>query len=324
VPGGSDIIELATGYSIHVPQDIHVSHEVAEALAANLPVVALESTLITHGLPWPVNAETAFAMEQAVRDSGAIPATIAVLAGTITAGVSREDITRLASRPFASVRKCSRRDLPIAVARREDASTTVAGTISVAHRAGIRVFATGGIGGVHRDAPFDVSADLIELGRTPVAVVCAGAKAILDLPATLEVLETQGVPVVGLGTDTLPGFYSRSSGLPIDVRVDTVAEAAAIVETAHRLGAPHGVLIVVPVPEEAAFSTVEAEAAIRQATKEADALGIHGKTVTPFLLERVSELTGGGTRVANVALLVNSARVGGLIARELCEGTTPR
>src|SRR3954462_11440109 len=200
---------------------LHVSPEAAAALHDKRPVVALESTLITHGLPWPENAATALAIEAAVRESGAVPATIAVLAGHITVGLSREQIEDLAHRPLDSVRKCSRRDLPIVVARGEDGATTVAGTMIVAHRAGIRVFGTGGIGGVHRGAPFDVSADLLELGRTPVAVVCAGAKAILDLPATLEVLETQGVPVVGIGTDTLPGFYTRSTGLPIDARVDT-------------------------------------------------------------------------------------------------------
>jgi pseudouridine-5'-phosphate glycosidase len=214
--------------------DMTVSTEVADALRSNTPVVALESTLITHGLPWPSNAETALAMEHAVRKTGAVPATIAVLGGTVTVGVSPADIERLASRSSGSVRKCSRRDLPIVVARHEDASTTVAGTMIVAHQAGIRVFGTGGIGGVHRGAPFDVSADLVELGRTPIAVVCAGAKSILDLPATLEVLETQGVPVVGLGTETLPGFYARSSGLPIDVRVETPEEAAAIVDAARR------------------------------------------------------------------------------------------
>jgi pseudouridine-5'-phosphate glycosidase len=300
--------------------DLALSTEVADALRSNLPVVALESTLITHGLSWPANAETALAMEQAVRASGAVPATIAVLRGRVTVGVSPADIERLASGPSGTVRKCSRRDLPIAVARREDASTTVAGTMIVAHQAGIRVFGTGGIGGVHRGAPFDVSADLMELGRTPVAVVCAGAKAILDLPATLEVLETQGVPIVGLGTDTLPGFYARSSGLPIDVRVDTAAEAAAIVDAARQLGAQHAVLIVVPVPEEAAFPAADAEAAIQQATREADAQGIHGKAVTPFLLRRVSELTAGAARAANIALLLNSARNAGLIARELARG----
>ena len=297
--------------------DITLSPEVADALQSNAPIVALESTLITHGLPWPANAETALAMERAVREAGAVPATIAVLSGTITVGVTSDDIERLASRPFGSVRKASRRDVPIAVARREDASTTVAGTMIVAHQVGIHVFGTGGIGGVHRGAPFDVSADLIELGRTPIAVVCAGAKAILDLPATLEVLETHGVPVVGLGTDTLPGFYARSSGLPIDVRVDTAEEAAAIVDAAHRLGAQHAVLIVVPVPEEAALPAAAAEAAIQQATREADLQGIHGKAVTPFLLQRVAELTGGAARAANVALLVNSARHAGSIAREL-------
>jgi len=296
---------------------LHLSADVEAALRDGRPVVALESTLITHGLPWPANAETALAMEKAVREAGAVPATIAVLGGAITVGVSSAEIERLASRPFGSVRKCSRRDLPIAVARREDASTTVAGTMIVAHRAGIRVFGTGGIGGVHRGAPFDVSADLIELGRTPIAVVCAGAKAILDLPATLEVLETQGVPIVGLGTDTLPGFYAQSSGLPIDVRVDTPREAAAIVDAAHRLGAQHAVLIVVPVPKEAAFPAADAETAIMRAASEADVKGIRGKAVTPFLLQRVAELTGGGTRAANVALLVNSARHAALIAREL-------
>lgn len=302
--------------------DITLSTEVAEALRSNSPVVALESTLITHGLPWPSNAETALAMEQAVRESGAVPATIAVLGGTITVGVSRSEIERLASRPPGSVRKCSRRDLPIAVARREDASTTVAGTMIVAHQAGIRVFGTGGIGGVHRGAPFDVSADLIELGRTPVAVVCAGAKSILDLPATLEVLETQGVPIVGIGTDTLPGFYARSSGLPIDIRVDTPDEAAAIVDAALRLGAQHAVLIVVPVPEEAAFPAADAEAAIQRATSEADERGIRGKAVTPFLLQRVSEITGGAARTANSALLVNSARHAALVARALSAMST--
>src|SRR5690349_19649715 len=208
---------------------LQLSPEVAVALRDRQPVVALESTLITHGLPWPENAATAMAMEDAVRESGAVPATIAVLAGRITVGLSREQIEDLAHRPFNTVRKCSRRDLPIVVARGEDGATTVAGTMIVAHRAGIRVFGTGGIGGVHRGAPFDVSADLLELGRTPVAVVCAGPKAILDLPLTLEVLETQGVPIVGFGTDTLPAFYTRSSGLPIDVRVDSAREAAAIV-----------------------------------------------------------------------------------------------
>ena len=295
---------------------IHVSPEVEAALHEKRPVVALESTLITHGLPWPENAQTALAMEAAVRESGAVPATIAVLGGRITVGLSPEQVEDLSHRPSGSVRKCSRRDLPIVVARGEDGATTVAGTMIVAHRVGIRVFGTGGIGGVHRGAPFDVSADLIELGRTPVAVVCAGPKAILDLSLTSEVLETQGIPVVGLGTDTMPGFYTSSSGLPIDVRVDTPREAAAIIAATERMDARHGVLVVVPVPESA---TVEGDidAAIERAVAEAETLQIRGKRVTPFLLNRVSELTGGATLRTNLALLVHNARTAGLIAREL-------
>ena len=216
------------------------------------------------------------------------------------------------------MRKCSRRDLPIAVGLAEDAATTVAGTMIIAHMAGIRVFSTGGIGGVHRGAPFDVSADLLELGRTPVAVVCSGAKSILDLPLTLEVLETQGVPILGLGTDSLPSFYSRSSGLPVDVSVATPAEAAKVVAAARRLGAQHGVLLAVPVPAKDELPTERVEAVILQATAEAAAQGIHGKRVTPFLLGRVAELTGGESRRANLALLINNARVGGQLAVALC------
>ncbi len=294
--------------------DIYVSPEVAAALSAQRPVVALESTLITHGLPHPANVETALAMEAAVRAGGAVPATIAVLAGKITVGIARADIERLATQPAGSVRKCSRRDLPIAVARHEDAATTVAGTMIVAHLAGIRVFATGGIGGVHRGAPFDVSADLLELGRTPVAVVCSGAKSILDLPLTLEVLETQGVPVIGLGTTTLPAFYARSSGLPVDVTIQTAAEAAQIIVAAQRLGAQHGLLVTVPVPEQDAMPAEKMEDAIRRATDEAAAQNIHGKAVTPFVLGRVAELTEGESRRANIALLVNNARVAAEIA----------
>ena len=251
-----------------------------------------------------------------MRESGAVPATIAVLAGRITVGLSREQVEDLAHRPFNTVRKCSRRDLPIVVARGEDGATTVAGTMIVAHRAGIRVFGTGGIGGVHRGAPLDVSADLIELGRTPIAVVCAGPKAILDLPLTLEVLETHGVPVIGLGTDTLPGFYTRSSGLPIDARVETPRQAAAIIAAAERMDARHGVLVVVPVPESDA-STGDVDAAIDRAISDADAQGVRGKALTPFLLKRVSELSTGASQRTNQALLVHNARTAGVIAREL-------
>lgn len=297
---------------------LFIAPEVAAALQARHPVVALESTLITHGLPHPANVETALAMEAAVRESGAVPATIAILAGKITVGLNRADIERLGALPYGSVRKCSRRDLPIAVGLGEDAATTVAGTMIVAHMAGIRVFSTGGIGGVHRGAPFDVSADLLELGRTPVAVVCSGAKSILDLPLTLEVLETQGVPVIGLGTYTLPSFYSRSSGLPVDATVPSVTEAARIAAAARQLGAQHGLLLTVPVPAQDEFPAERIEGVIQQATGEAAANGIHGKEVTPFLLGRVAELTKGESRRANTSLLVNNARVGGQLAVALC------
>jgi len=297
--------------------EIHLSAEVADALHSKQATVALESTLITHGLPYPANVETALAMEASVRESGAIPATIAILKGNITVGLTGDDIECLARLPAGSVRKCSRRDFAIAVGLRQDAATTVAGTMIVAHQAGIRVFATGGIGGVHRGQPFDVSADLIELGRTPVAVVCSGAKSILDLPLTLEVLETQGVPVIGLGTDTLPAFYSQSSGLPIDACVETAEQVADIIAAAYRLNVPHGILVTVPVPAGEELPTETAEAAIQQATEEAAAQGVHGKAVTPFVLKRVAELTDGESKRANVALLVNNARVGGQIASAL-------
>jgi pseudouridine-5'-phosphate glycosidase len=316
IPAGAGGTEgEAAGMNRAMP--VQLAPEVSAALEDGRAVVALESTLITHGLPWPANFETAAAMEDAIRAAGAVPATIAVLGGRIVAGLTRAEMEALARRPAGSVRKCSRRDLPIAVAQREDAATTVAGTMIVAHQAGIAVFATGGIGGVHRGAPFDVSADLLELGRTPVAVVCSGAKSILDLPLTLEVLETQGVPVVGYQTDTLPSFYSRSSGLPVDVRVDDPAGAAAIIVAARQLGSRHGVLVAVPVPEADALPADEAERAITQATREVEVAGIHGKAVTPFLLRRVAELTDGAARRANTALLVNNARTAAAIALEV-------
>ena len=290
------------------------SAEVADALREGRAVVALESTLITHGFAYPANVETALAMEDAIRAEGAVPATIAVLDGQITVGLSRPQIEDLAALGQAGVRKCSRRDLPIVVGLRQHGATTVAGTMIAAHMAGIKVFATGGIGGVHRGHPQDISADLIELGRTPITVVCAGAKSILDLPLTMEVLETQGVPVLGYETDTLPAFYSRSSGLPIDQRVDSPAEVAAIVAARDALGLQHGTLVAVPVPEADALPIDEAEQAIAQATREADEQGIHGKDVTPFVLARVLALTEGRSQAANIAALVNNARVGGRIA----------
>ena len=302
-----------------MPASLVYSTEVATARAHGQPLVALESTLITHGLPYPANRDTALAMEQAVRDAGAVPATIAILEGQVMVGLSSEQIDMLAQKPAGSVRKCSRRDLPIAIGLGESAATPVAGTMIVAHWAGIPIFATGGIGGVHRGHPWDVSADLIELGRTPVAVVCAGAKSILDLPLTLEVLETQGVPIIGLGTDTLPAFYTRSSGLPVDACIQTTSQAAQIIHAARAIGAQHGILITVPVPEAEALSYEIAEAAIEQATRDADANSIHGKALTPFVLGRVLELTGGASLRANRALLINNAGVAAQIAVELMQ-----
>ena len=298
---------------------LHIRADVQAALSAGRPVVALESTLITHGLPYPISVRTALGMEAAVREGGALPATIAVLGGQITVGLSEAQIEGLAAAEPGTVRKCSRRDLPIAIALRQDGATTVAGTMIVARMAGIKVFATGGIGGVHRGQPQDVSADLIELGRTPVAVVSSGAKSILDLPLTLEVLETQGVPVLGYQTDSLPAFYSRSTDLPIDQRIETPAEAAAIIRAAEALDAQHGTLVTVPVPAAEALSAQDAESAIQQATQEAEAQGIAGKDITPFVLSRVAELTDGKSMAANIALLINNARVAGEIALALSQ-----
>lgn len=289
--------------------------EVRDALEQRRPVVALESTLITHGLPYPVNLEVACGMEKAVRDAGVVPATIAVLKGRITVGLSHDQLSYLAG--ARDVRKCSRRDFPIVLGQKGDGATTVAGTMIVAHLAGIRVFATGGIGGVHRGHPFDVSADLLELAQTPVAVVCAGAKAILDLPLTLEVLETHGVPVIGYRCADFPAFYTRSSGLPVDVRCDTFADVAGILRARAALGFHTGALVATPIPEKDELPAPVAEKAIAQALKEAEARGVRGKEVTPFLLARVSELTQAESRTANVALLENNARVAAGIAAAL-------
>ena len=291
--------------------------QITEALAAGQPVVALESTLITHGLPYPDNLAAARAIEAAVRQAGAVPATIAILRGQITVGLDDSQIEYLAT--AQNVRKCSRRDLGIAVARGLDGATTVAGTMIVAAMAGIKVFATGGIGGVHRGHPFDISADLQELGRTPVAVVCAGAKSLLDLPLTLEQLETRGVPVIGYGTDELPAFYSRSSGLPVDVRADTPEEVAAIVRARRALGLQGGELVTVPVPEDDELPRAEAEAAIAQATRLADQAGVTGAAVTPFVLAQIATLTNGRSKRANIALLLNNAKVAARIAQALCD-----
>jgi pseudouridine-5'-phosphate glycosidase len=294
---------------------IQILPEVQTALNANRPVVALESTLITHGLPQPVNLEVARKLEVVVRESGAIPATIAVLSGVIQVGLKPASLEYLAQ--ASNVRKVSRRDLPIVVAHKGDGATTVAATMWIAERAGIQVFATGGIGGVHRGQPFDVSADLPELARTPVAVVCAGAKAILDLSLTLEWLETHGVPVIGYQTDEFPAFYSRRSGLPVDVRADTVEEAADIIAAKWQMGLEGGVVVGVPLPADLELRADVVESAIQAALRAAEAEGIRGKALTPFLLDRVSQLTGGESQRANIALLENNARVAAELARAL-------
>jgi len=282
------------------------------------PTVALESTVISHGLPYPANLKTARRMERAVREAGAEPRTIAVLKGEVKVGLTWEELEYLAR--AKDVRKLSRRDLPIAVGLRQDGATTVAGTMYLAARAGIAVFATGGIGGVHRGHPFDVSADLQELARTPVVVVCAGAKAILDLPATLEVLETMGVPVLGYETDEFPAFYSRRSGLPVDQQVKSPEEVAEVYLAQRALGLPTGMLVTVPVPEEAEVPREEVEPAIERAVAEADEKGIKGKALTPFLLARISDLTGERSLKANLALLENNARVAARIALAINSG----
>ncbi|MGB8644577.1 MAG: pseudouridine-5'-phosphate glycosidase [Anaerolineae bacterium] len=300
----------------HHPK-LQVAPAVSRALAAHRPVVALESTLITHGLPYPDNLEAAQQIQENVREAGGVPATIAVLGGQITVGLDDEQLEHLAT--AKNVRKCSRRDLGTVVAYKEDGATTVAGTMIIAAMAGISVFATGGIGGVHRGRPFDVSADLAELARTPVTVVCAGAKSLLDLPLTLEQLETRGVPIIGYGTDEFPAFYSRHSGLPVDVRADTPEQVAGIIRARWNLGLSGGELVAVPVPAEDELPHDEAEAAIEQATRMADAAGITGAALTPFILARIAELTGGQSKRANMALLFNNARVATLIAQALVQ-----
>ncbi len=294
---------------------LNIHSQIKAALEQGGPVVALESTLITHGFSAPENINIALDIEAAVREQGAIPATIAILNGQITVGLTPEQIEYLGT--AQTVRKCSRRDLPLALARREDGSTTVAATMIVARRAGIEIFATGGIGGVHRGQLFDESADLMELGRTPVTVVCAGAKAILDLPATLEVLETQGVAIVGYQTDEFPAFYSRSSGLPLELRVETPEEVAAIIHARQALALKMGILVAVPVPKEEEWPRQEAQAVIDQALEDARREGITGKNVTPYLLQRVSDLSGERSKKANIALLLNNARVAARIAQAL-------
>jgi pseudouridine-5'-phosphate glycosidase len=282
--------------------------------------VALESTVISHGLPYPTNLDTARRMEAIVREHGAMPATIALLDGALRVGVSADELEYLAT--GNAIRKVSRRDLPVVVARGGDGATTVAATATIAAWAGIGVFATGGIGGVHREPPYDVSNDLPTLADTPVTVVCAGAKAILDLRATLEWLETAGVPVVGYCTDEFPAFYSRRSGLRVDVRADTPEEVAAIVRAQRALGLPGGTLVVVPVPAAEALPAEGLEASVVRALEEARGRGIEGSAVTPFLLKWVARETGGASVRANVALLENNAAVAADVAVALAADST--
>ncbi len=293
---------------------IQLSDDVAAALKANRPVVALESTIIAHGMPYPENLKTAHVLEKTIADAGAVPATIAVLDGLIRVGLDAGALERIAK--DSSLPKLSRRDLPVAIATGGSGATTVAATMIGADGAGIRVFATGGIGGVHRGATdsFDVSADLDELASTPVAVVCAGAKAILDLAKTLEYLETKGVPVIGYGTDELPAFYSRESGLAVPLRADSAGAVAEIILAQQRLGYAGGCIVAVPPPADTALPKADMDAVIDQAIGDADAAGIFGKALTPFLLGRIVELTGGRSLVANIALAKNNARVAGQIA----------
>jgi len=289
------------------------SREVLDALRAKSAIVALESTVISHGLPSPQNLETARRLEDVVRQNGVTPATIAILGGRICVGLESDEFERLAN--SADVAKVSRRDLALVIASELDGATTVASTSFIAHRAGITVFATGGIGGVHRGSAADVSADLPELARTPIVVVCSGAKIVLDLAATREWLETYGVPVLGWQCDEMPAFYSRLSGLAVDHRVETAAEVARIVAVRNELNLEQAILLTVPVPEEFELGRMELEAILEESLKKAEDKSITGKATTPFLLAQMSEESAGRTLAANIALLQNNARVAAEIAK---------
>ena len=299
---------------------LDIAPEVAEALKNGRPVVALESTIISHGMPYPKNVETAMLVEKTIRDNGAVPATIAVIGGRLKAGLSREEIEYL-GKAGRDVAKASRRDLAALVAAGKDGATTVTTTMIIAHMAGIDIFATGGIGGVHRGAEttMDISADLEELGSTPVMVVCAGAKSILDLGLTLEYLETKGVPVIGYGTDELPAFYTRQSGFGVDYRADSPAQLASMFKAQKELGLRGGMLVTNPIPEEYAMDKAVIDAAIEQALRESVEQGVHGKETTPFLLARVVELTGGSSLESNIQLVLNNAALAAKTAVELCK-----
>jgi len=294
---------------------LNIAPEVANAISNNKPVVALESTVIRYGLPRPENLQTALRLEAIVREGEAVPATIAVLEGQLSIGLNDDQITQLAGEDY--IEKVSTRDIPVVVARRTDGVTTVASTIWIAHRAGIQVFATGGIGGVHYGALPDISADLPELSRTPIVVVCSGAKIVLDLPATREWLETHGVTVVGYQCDEFPAFYSRGTGLPIDARADTPAEVVDIFRVQRSLGIESALLVCVPVPEKFEVPEEKLQAVLTTSLEDAEFEGIVGPALTPFLLSLMSERSGGATLRANIALLESNARVAAEIAREL-------
>ncbi|MCQ2343222.1 MAG: pseudouridine-5'-phosphate glycosidase [Paludibacteraceae bacterium] len=297
---------------------LSLSPEVATALRDNRPVVALESTIISHGMPYPQNVQTALRVEQVIRDNGAVPATIAVIGGKLKAGCTPEEIEYLGKKG-QQVAKASRRDLPVLIARGEDGATTVTTTMIIAAMAGIKVFATGGIGGVHRGAEttMDISADLEELAQTPVMVICAGAKSILDLGLTLEYLETKGVPVIGYGTDELPAFYTRHSGFNVDYRLDTPKQLADAFRAKLDMGLQGGMLVTNPIPEEYSMPKDVIARAIDEAIAESRRLGIKGKATTPFLLAKIKDLTGGDSLASNIQLVLNNAKLAALTAREL-------
>ena len=297
---------------------LKLSPEVADALKTGKPVVALESTIISHGMPYPQNVETAYACERVCRENGAVPATCAIIGGKLCAGLTAEEIDYL-GREGTKVTKASRRDLPLLIAKGMDGATTVAATMIVAHMAGIKVFATGGIGGVHRNGQdtMDVSADLDELGKTPMCVVCAGAKAILDLPRTMEYLETKGVPVIGFGTDELPAFYTAKSGIPLTWRADDPKEVADAIHAAEDMGFEGGMLVTVPIPEEWSMDADYINKAIDEALVDADRQGIVGKDTTPFLLAKIKEITGGSSLASNIQLVFNNVKTAARIAAKL-------
>ncbi|MCC7246935.1 MAG: pseudouridine-5'-phosphate glycosidase [Saprospiraceae bacterium] len=294
------------------------SEPVQAALSEKRPVVALESTIIAHGMPWPQNVETALRVEKIIRDNGAVPATCGIIHGKLTAGLTLDQLEYM-GKNGRQIRKASRRDLPYLISQQQDGATTVASTMIIAHLAGIRIFATGGIGGVHRGAAttMDVSADLQELANTPVAVISAGAKSILDLGLTLEYLETQGVPVIGFETSDFPAFFARKSGFNVDYRLDTPHDIARLLDTKWKLDNKGGVLIANPVPEKWALDADLIEQTIAQAVVEAEKAGIHGKALTPFLLSRIEQLTGGNSLATNIELVCNNAVLGAQIAVNL-------